>query len=153
VLGKDELYQPVRLPNRKVEAKVYGLTGDSSRPSLLTGKREMNDDEARKLAEKISETWKGTEASQIAHKLIELLDRQRWIPCNERLPEPLRSNDLIHYAPYYLVIVNDGPRSMTDNRILHPVKRMKFIGWEFFGGWEYDSVTHWQKQPQPPGQP
>jgi hypothetical protein len=62
----------------------------------------LTDDEARKLVEEVEAEVQqlkalrykpkefvisAEDAEQLAHKLIELLDRQRWIPVSERLPD------------------------------------------------------------------
>ena len=56
----------------------------------------ISDDEARKLAQKAIDLLEDGEPLEheemhdhlhLARKLIELLDRQRWIPVSERLPE------------------------------------------------------------------
>ena len=47
----------------------------------------ITDEEARKLAEEVL-NYGDVEKKKLAHKVKELLDRQRWIPCSEKFPPP-----------------------------------------------------------------
>ena len=77
-------------------------------------------------------------------QISELTARHAWISVNDRLPKPLGPHDLMYLATRYLVAVNDGPRSVGDGRIVEPFLLMRFMGWEYFGGWEHGFVTHWK---------
>lgn len=66
-------------------------------------------------------------------QFAELLERERWIPVAERLPE---------FQNYYLaVIANDG----APPRVKHVYFREEDRQWI-----DYQSVTHWRPLPQPP---
>ena len=95
----------------------------------------ISDDEARKLAEEIADEDSTGRINKLAHKLIELLDRQRWIPVMEKMPDTERSI-LVHGGVAYFD--GDSWRTLTGFNYPGPVIRWK--------------VTHWMPLPQPPEQ-
>ena len=113
----------------------------------------LPDDKARKLAEEVLNTGgiddlSNYEGVVLAHKLIELLDRQRWIPVSERLPKN---------SCTIPILVNSIRQYTADYYIGHGFKRI-------YGAWgvEIDiswlpNITHWfalneVPLPQPPEQ-
>lgn len=77
-----------------------------------------------------------------------------WISVKDRLPPSPGPHDLIYFLPEYLTVVSDGPRAVSDNRIITPILLMKYLGHKFFGGWQYGYVIYWMPLPplpKPPG--
>jgi len=75
-----------------------------------------------------------------------------WISVNDALPPASAQYDLMYYSPKFLVSVSEGPRTINGGRIVEPVLISHFTGLEFFGGWEYNHVTHWMPLPAAPMQ-
>ena len=95
----------------------------------------ISDDEARKLAEEVLEfgSIDAEYQQQIARKLIELLDRQRWIPIAEKIPPTDVELDVLVARFGQGIDVYNGTGS-----------------WSNF---EPETVTHWRLPlPQPPEQ-
>lgn len=70
----------------------------------------------------------------IAHKVLELLERQRWIPVSERLPEIIGAYLIFDGIEIAWVFFNSDKNWASDNYFYH-------------------NVTHWMSLPQPPEQP
>jgi len=95
----------------------------------------ITDDEARKLAEEVL-NYGDVEKKKLAHKVIELLDRQRWIPVSEILPE---------IDQYVLWYCPDGHLEIWEID--------KDMDWNWCKDRYGDETpTHWMPLPQPPEQ-
>jgi len=106
----------------------------------------ISDDEAVKLAKKVLAHGDGANFKALAHKIIELIERQRWIPVSERLPplSDFRPNDPTRppkTTRKILVAVDDG-------RVFETI----YTGLGFANVGRDHSVTHWMPLPQPPEQ-
>jgi hypothetical protein len=96
----------------------------------------LNDHDAVKMAkEMIADDWLAESYQQLARKVIELLERQRWIPVSE--------------SPPHLVTVlchSSQGNTFTANCC-------KGHLWNLPVDYQDDEVTYWMPLPQPPEQP
>ena len=95
----------------------------------------ISDDEARKLAQKAIDLLEDGEPLEheemhdhlhLAHKLIEILDRQRWIPMEEKMPP----------TGIELDVFVDGFGQGVDI----------YNGFGSWSNFEPEEVTHWRLQ-------
>lgn len=105
----------------------------------------LTDQEAEKLAkEHIADLERDDERTitmdewlQLAHKVLELLERKRWIPVSERLPRTLNED--------VLVLWTGGQIELMASHTIQDYAKPKIK----HGGY----ITHWTPLPQPPEQP
>ena len=81
---------------------------------------------------------------------MEALERTRWIPCSERMPEDVED--------FVLVIVSGRYENLPKHAMIHFENAVELAtfskkeGWilEIFPEWENPTVTHWQPLPELP---
>ena len=120
----------------------YCCPGIKCYGSIETVEAMISDDEARKLAEELRAYFSlipptsqfEIDAAKIAHKLIELLDRQRWISVSESPPH----------------LINVFCYSSQGN--MFTANCCKGHLWNLPTDYQDDEVTHWIPLPQPPEQ-
>lgn len=124
----------------------------------------MTIDEARVWLQRHADNTPMPGAREAYRTILEALQRTRWIPVEERLPENNhkkgRAGDVLCYVPprdgclqngVYLgklehIVADDGSGNFWNLKT--PESDLALLGWSYF---EQPVVTHWMPLPEPPG--
>ena len=124
----------------------------------------MTIDEARVWLKRHADNTPMPGAREAYRTILEALQRTRWIPVEERLPENNhkkgRAGDVLCYVPprdgclqngVYLgklehIVADDGRGNFWNLKT--PESDWALLGWSYF---EQPVVTHWMPLPEPPG--
>lgn len=123
----------------------------------------MTIDEARTWLQRHADNTPMPGAREAYRTILEALERTRWVPVEERLPENNhekgRAGDVLCYVPprdgcfqngVYLgklehIVADDGSGNFWNLKT--PASDWALCGWSYF---EQPVVTHWMLIPEPP---